>query len=509
MADAGTVSQEEYILKCGGYLSVNPSYEYLTLRGRGLGFKGLSRLFVDLGDDNILKHVDISDNIARKEANNPAKMEGFLRNLAKAMKQNTTLTALDLCGNNLFCFTPHPCTEHIIDYLTAFTKALIPSNVTRLDISDNYMVGVNGRLYSGFRYLMTKFIHPQGIVLKARKSFLHSYCCQIISEGIGTGSLLEELDICDNRIGRDPMGHPASDGIATLCTQLMNTQNMRVLRVARNDIQDDDVATISAAVAVMPSMQILDLSGNHCGFFGARALKFMLMSHGTLDTSQKQGLTELHLSDNPLCSEGTLEICEALRSTYTLSWLALAACQINRETMTALQQALALNSSVVRLDNGGNLVNAYIESTPQAEVEAMRVIHTLQKAPLKVDAARLNSAVYSAVAKKLRFMTAAQLTALHDNPSFNIPATEMKDSLHVLQPPARTLLVGKIKDSSAGIAPRLEQSRALNRRMQASRVIFHVTLRWMREWQKEREFERAMEALRKAKELKDLEESMM
>ena len=176
--------------------------------------------------------------------------------------------------------------------------------------------------------------------------------------------------------------------------------------------------------------------------------------------------------------------------------------------VTALPRlkALSLNSSIVRLDNDGNRVTPYIEALPQAEVEAMRHISSLRTAPLSADANRFNAKVYSAVARKLRFMTPEQLRALHANPSFNIPATEMKDSLHVLEPPGRVRLIGKIKDSSGSMEDRLVASRALNRRMAASRVIFNVTLRWMREWQQERAFEKAMEALRRAKEKQDLME---
>jgi len=501
----GTFSEEEYMLNCGGYLDVDPSFQYLTLRGRQLGFKGISRLFVDLADDNILKHVDVSDNVSKKEANNPARMTEFLANLGKAMKNNTTLTALDVCNNHLFSYTPHPCNEHIIDYLTIFTNAIITSNVTKLDISGNYMVGVNGRLYSGFRYLMTKFIHPQGVVLKARRSYLHSYCCQIISEGIGTGSMLEELDICDNHIGKDPFGEPASDGISTLCTQLMNTQHMRVLRVANNSIMDDDIATIANAVMFIPTMQILDLSGNQCSFFGAQAIKFMLMSHGTLKPEEKHGLLELHLSRNPLGSEGTLEICEALGCTYTLTWLALAECEIEREIMYALQRALALNCTIVRLDNHDNRVTPYVENIAQTEVEAMRVICELRRKPLAVDAAKLNGTVYAAVAKKLRFMSQEHLAALHQNPSFNVVASEMRDSLHVLCPPGRGKYLTHIKSLSDSIHSRLQQSSEVDRLLRAKRVIYNITIRWMREWQKEREFEKAMERLRKSKAQQDLD----
>lgn len=495
------LTRDEY-MAVGGYLTVDPFFEHMTLRSRQLGFKGLASVIIDLADDNILKHVDLSDNISRQEANIPDKMTKFIATLAKALKKNTTITALDLCSNHLCDFTAHPCNNHIIDYLIAITDALIPSPITHLDISDNLIVGPNGRMYTGLRHLVKHFLHPQGIVLKARKSNLHAYCFQIISEALGTGSVLEELDLSDNLGGIDPLGKPASDGISRLCVQLMNTLTIRVIRLARNHILDDDIAAIANAVSYIPSCQILDLRGNHCSYFGARALKYMIMCHGTL-AEEKTGLLELHLSDNPLCREGTLELCEALPATFTLTHLSLACCEIDRETMYTLAGAMAGNSTIINLDVSGNRVTPFVEALAQSEADAMRNIIALKSKPLAMDATKLNKTLYSATAKKLRFLTSDVLAQLHHNPSFNIVPSEMRDRLHVLEPPGRKKMISTVKTESEALHPRLVHSKTVHDRMAASRKIYNVTLRWMREWQKERAFEKAMEALRLKQKVRD------
>ena len=482
-------------MSVGGYSDVDPSYQVLNLNGRKLEVKGLVTVLKDLADDNIIKHLDLGNNVSIKSASKPETMERLLKSLRQALKNNAYLTALDLAGNNIFMHTSHPCNEHLFDYLSHFTESLIPSAVTRLDLSENDIVGKNGRIYTGLRRFMTEFLLPQGQVLRARKSHLHSYCYTLIAEGIGTGSSLTELDLSDNLAGIDPMGKPSSDGVSALCSQLMNTLQLRVLKLARNHILDDDIVSIANAVSYMPSCQILDLSGNYCSYFGARALKYTIMSHGTL-SEPKTGLLELSLSHNPLQVEGTLEICEALKASYTLTHVSLAACEIDRESMFALRDALALNSTIISLDVSDNLVTPFVQASADSEVEAMRIIVSLRKDPMKIDASKLNKATYAATAKKLRFLSPSILRRLHQNPSFNVIPSEMRDNLHVLEPPGRGNMIVDIKDTSAAIHDRLAASKQVDLRMRASRTIFNVVIVWGKELLKERAFERAMLQLR-------------
>jgi hypothetical protein len=39
----------------------------------------------------------------------------------------------------------------------------------------------------------------------------------------------------------------------------------------------------------------------------------------------------------------------------------------------------------------------------------------------------------------------AQLSALHSNPSFNVPESEMQEALHLLEPPPRHELVEEVR----------------------------------------------------------------
>jgi hypothetical protein len=52
---------------------------------------------------------------------------------------------------------------------------------------------------------------------------------------------------------------------------------------------------------------------------------------------------------------------------------------------------------------------------------------------------------YKALARKLRFLNKSQLSALHTNPSFNVPESEMQEALHLLEPPPRHELVEEVR----------------------------------------------------------------
>ncbi len=50
----------------------------------------------------------------------------------------------------------------------------------------------------------------------------------------------------------------------------------------------------------------------------------------------------------------------------------------------------------------------------------------------------------AALARKLKFLPARSLLALHHNPSFNVERSQLRASLHLLQPPLRTAQVKSV-----------------------------------------------------------------
>jgi hypothetical protein len=95
---------------------VNTRFEYLNLSHRQLGLEGVLDVMFDLSEDKVLKQVDLSYNISMEEVCNPKNIEYFFKKMKKYLSKNDTLTALDLAGNHLFHFHPHPSNEHVKVY---------------------------------------------------------------------------------------------------------------------------------------------------------------------------------------------------------------------------------------------------------------------------------------------------------------------------------------------------------------------------------------------------------
>lgn len=91
---------------------------------------------------------------------------------------------------------------------------------------------------------------------------------------------------------------------------------------------------------------------------------------------------------------------------------------------------------------------------------------------------RYYSQAYKALARKLRFLNKAQLSALHGNPSFNVPESEMQEALHLLEPPPRHELMEEVKHLNAKMEQRMAASQQANRKLFAARLIYHRVMDW-------------------------------
>ena len=71
-------------------------------------------LLSDVRTDDVVKQIDISYNISIDEANVPSKLSKFITQMGLALEFNTCLTALDIAGNHLGDYTPHPSNGDLI-----------------------------------------------------------------------------------------------------------------------------------------------------------------------------------------------------------------------------------------------------------------------------------------------------------------------------------------------------------------------------------------------------------
>lgn len=479
------------------YETVDPKFEYLDLSNRKMGADAFVSILSDMEDDSVLKHLNLNYNMSIEETNMPHKMRKILRGIERLLLSNKTLTALDLAGNHLFFNSEHPSNEHLSNYVMDITDMLVKSNITHIDLSENEITGSRGRMLKGISHLMRNYVQKNCKAFKCRFSNLHSQGFSSVSQGLGIYSTLTYLDLSDNLGGIDPVGGKNSEGIEAFAGQLARSLHIRVLKLARNFLGDEDFILISNAMSSMPRLQILDLAGNNCHGVGAEALKDAIISHSTLN-GHNEGIVDLNISGNPLGYHGIVQLIESILRSTTINYLKCAFCDIDAATMKLLQGALAKNAAIIYLDVSNNPVTPIQEALTLAEIEANRHLVTLRKDPISgVDASSLSRVVYSAVAKKLHYLSEDILSKLYENPSFCVPKSEMNESLRMLQPPGKKADFKKVMQkndaSSSILAQRLMESQIVEKRLKSTRLIFYATMRWYREFQTQKRLRMALE----------------
>lgn len=231
-----------------------------------------------------------------------------------------------------------------------------------------------------------------GKAFQCRLSNLNSQCFKTISACLGPFSTLTFLDLSDNMGGLDPSGARNGEGVAAIAQNLTHSLHMRVLKLGRNFLVDEDISNIAAALHNMPQFQDLDLSGNLCHSSGAKALNLAFISHSVMtqpgyvfDLSSytvsidncmyRFGFRHVNLSGNPLGDRGVIELCRAIEKTITIVSLGLASCHIENKGMERLQQALVKNASILNFDVSNNKCSKITEI--RTNVSALNYLYEL------------------------------------------------------------------------------------------------------------------------------------
>jgi Ran GTPase-activating protein (RanGAP) involved in mRNA processing and transport len=315
---------------------------------------------------------------------------------------------------------------------------------------------------------------------------------------LGVQSTLTYLDISDNFGGLDPFGNPTQDGADALAQVLPQTQNLKVLKLARTFLSDANIVRISESVALLPQLLDYDIAGNNCRIFGAREVKRTVYSFCQIDREFYQGFRSLDMSGNMMTEEMMMEVGEAIKATDTVKSLKFAFSNLYDDTMSILQEALAENFSIQELDISGNPASMWWTTRTMAELHASNIVKEMEIETESFDTAQFSEEVYYTVAKKLRYLSKPKLQSLHDNPSFNVPKSQMRHSLHLLCPPSRKALLKDVKVMDPRLAARLEASRQVEKRMQASTVIAGYMMKWYEKTRERNAVAAALAAAQKA-----------
>lgn len=119
------------------------------------------------------------------------------------------------------------------------------------------------------------------VAFKCRLSQLHAGNIGSVALGLGIGSQMQHLDLSDNRIGMSAASVHTTSGIQLLMNALVCTMQIRVLKLGRNSLRDEEVECIATAVKNMPTLEVLDLQGNYCHDIGMEYLKAALLRYLT------------------------------------------------------------------------------------------------------------------------------------------------------------------------------------------------------------------------------------
>jgi Ran GTPase-activating protein (RanGAP) involved in mRNA processing and transport len=489
-------------------------YEFIDQSGRNLGIDGIFELLTDTEGDKLVKQLNLSYNMSLEDVHNPREVERFFRGLKqRLLKKNQTLTALDLAGNHLFHWFPHPSNEHVKNYVETIYDAVVKSNISHLDLSENNITGNSSRELKGLSVLMNKYM-VKNKAFTCRFNNINSQGIKTVSQCLGLYSTVTYLDLSDNQGGVDPRGVQNSEGIAFLASTLMLSMHLRVLKLARNFLSDDDVPLIALQLERLPQFQDLDIAGNLLSIKSCKALQTALISHSTFaESGLHEGFRSLILSNNHLSEDCIVALAVGIERSDTLKTLKLAWCDIvDKDSVKILLKALQKNASITTLDVTNNPMTHRNYTLLMAEQWANCLLCRIKnEGSQSVDTTTLTAPIYTALSRKLRFLPQNVLAELHSNPSFNVAKSDMMRSLHLLRAPERRKLLDNVvqhenllaiesppvsltnrlsptdlyaspkqnrKAASGKMDSRLLQSVAQSRRLAASSKIYNIVLYW-------------------------------
>lgn len=373
------------------YDDVDATYQYLDMSSKNMGVDGLVEILADLSDDHMIKQIDISRNLCKEDASRPESMESVMKSLCHALETNKCLTALDFVGNHLGDYSPQGTNLHGMHYMDCFAQSLAKSAVVRLDISENLLLGDTSRKYSGLSSFVRKYMSSHGKIVKLRFNALHSQACSIIAGALHPYSRLVELDLSDNALGVDPFGDRCNEGLRDLAKCAGVCQSLKVLRLSRNFLHDEEIICLAGAIQRLHNFNLLDISGNYCTSFGVEALADAILFHSNL--KGKEGFKYLDVSRNPIGSPGLLHLSRVLKTNNTLTYLNCSDCSIKGAVFKDIAHSLKSNSTLLHLNINENIISERVEEALVAEIEANNCLQIIMSNPNKVDTAQLSESV--------------------------------------------------------------------------------------------------------------------
>ena len=137
-----------------------------------------------------------------------------------------------------------------------------------------------------------------------------------LGEAIGRPTCkAKKLVLRGTKLGGGAQGPPAGMGLKKFAAGLAANTSIEVLDLSANEIGDYGAEKLAAALETNRTVKTLILSRNSIGFIAAKAFGKALRPGGN------DALRELRLNDNPVDSDGTTSLAEALATNSSLKVL--------------------------------------------------------------------------------------------------------------------------------------------------------------------------------------------
>ena len=238
--------------------------------------------------------------------------------LAEALKTNTSITTLNLHGNQIGD-----------EGIFKLTEALKPNTtITTLHLSGN-QIGDEGasKLAEALKTnttITTLWLSSNRIGDKGASN---------LAEALKINASITTLDLSDSQMG--------DEGVSRLAEALKINTAVTTLNLSTNGIGDEGASELAEALKTNTTLTTLGLSYNQIGKEGADRLS------ETLDTNTM--ITTLDLSGNQIWDEGASKLAEALKTNTTITTLYLSYNEIGDRGASNLAEALKTNTSITTL----------------------------------------------------------------------------------------------------------------------------------------------------------------
>ncbi|CAO3566686.1 unnamed protein product [Mortierella alpina] len=345
---------------------------YFELTVRPIGGNGAQELCKSIKNNSTLTALQLVGNsIGGNEA----------RALSEALKTNSTLTTLDLTGNSIRddgasalsqALKANTTLSTLVlagnsirdDGARALSKALkINSTLRTLDLENNLV------WYHGFLSLSEiSRTNTTMTTLELRGNLIGDNSALAFTDTLRTKSILVALDLYNSSI--------EDEGVSALSRAVKSNSTLTALDLSSNSIVDKGAVALSGALKVNTTLAALNLRVNSIGDNGASALSEALKRNSTL-TSLNLGwnwicgngaqalsgalkinstLTMLYLGSNSMGDEGARALSKGLKANTALTTLYLCSNEIGDKGARALSKALKINSALTTLDLYHNVI---------------------------------------------------------------------------------------------------------------------------------------------------------